>query len=36
MGGRKTTREHEGTNDTEVFLAKHNLQIWSSKRTNCC
>jgi hypothetical protein len=26
-GVTKTTREHQGTNNTEVFLAKHNLQI---------
>jgi hypothetical protein len=25
MGGSKTTREHQGTNNSEVFLAKHNL-----------
>jgi hypothetical protein len=32
MGRRKTTREHQSTNNSEVLLAKHNLQIWSSER----
>jgi hypothetical protein len=35
MGGSKTTREHQGINNSEVLLAKHNLQIWSSERTDC-
>jgi hypothetical protein len=35
MGGSKTTREHKGINNSEVLLAKHNLQIWSSERTDC-
>jgi hypothetical protein len=35
VGGSKTTREHQGTNNSEVLLAKHNLQIWSSERTDC-
>jgi hypothetical protein len=26
----KTTREHQSTNNSEVLLAEHNLQIWSS------
>jgi hypothetical protein len=34
IGGSKTTREHQGTNDPEVLLEKHNMQIWSSKRTD--
>jgi hypothetical protein len=35
MGRSKTIREHQGTNNLEVLLAKHNLQIWSSERTDC-
>jgi hypothetical protein len=35
MGGSKSTGEHQGTNDPEVLLEKHNLQIWSAKRTDC-
>jgi hypothetical protein len=35
MGGSKTTREHQGTKNSEILLAKHNLQIWSSERTDC-
>jgi ribonuclease HI len=35
MGGSKTTREHQGTNNSEVLLAKNNLQIWSSERNDC-
>jgi hypothetical protein len=35
MGRRKTNREHQGINNSEVFLAKHNLQIWSSERIGC-
>jgi hypothetical protein len=27
VGRSKTTREHQGTNNSEVLLAKHNLQI---------
>jgi hypothetical protein len=34
MGGSKTTRKHQGTNNSEVLLAKHNLQIWNSERTD--
>jgi hypothetical protein len=30
VGRSKTTREHQGTNNLEVLLAEHNLQIWSS------
>jgi hypothetical protein len=32
MGESKTTRQNQGTNNSEVFQAKHNLQIWSSER----
>jgi hypothetical protein len=35
VGRSKTTREHQGTNNSEVLLAKHKLQIWSSERTDC-
>jgi hypothetical protein len=35
VGISKTTREHQGTNNSEVLLAEHNLQIWSSERTDC-
>jgi hypothetical protein len=35
MGGSKSICEHQGTNDPEVLPAKHNLQIWSTKRTEC-
>jgi transposase InsO family protein len=34
MGGSKTTCEHQGTNNLEVLLVEHNLQIWSSERTD--
>jgi hypothetical protein len=34
VGRSKTTHEHQGTNNSEVLLAEHNLQIWSSQRTN--
>jgi hypothetical protein len=27
VGGSKTTREHQSTNNSEVLLAEHNLQI---------
>jgi hypothetical protein len=30
VGGSKTTRKHQSTNNSEVLLAEHNLQIWSS------
>jgi hypothetical protein len=30
VGRSKTTCEHRRTNNSEVFLAEHNLQIWSS------
>jgi hypothetical protein len=30
VGRSKTTREHQSTNNSEVLLAEHNLQIWSS------
>jgi hypothetical protein len=30
VGGSKTTHEHQSTNNSEVLLAQHNLQIWSS------
>jgi hypothetical protein len=30
MGRSKITREHQSTNNLEVLLAEHNLQIWSS------
>jgi hypothetical protein len=30
VGRSKTTREHQSTNNSEVLLAKHNLQMWSS------
>jgi hypothetical protein len=35
VGRSKTTCEHQGTNNSEILLAKHNLQIWSSERTDC-
>jgi hypothetical protein len=35
VGRSKTTREHQGTNNPEVLLVEHNLQIWSSERTDC-
>jgi hypothetical protein len=34
MVGSKSTREHHGTNNSEILLAKHNLQIRGSKRTH--
>jgi hypothetical protein len=34
MGGSKSTGEHHGTNDLEILLAKHSLQIQCSKRTD--
>jgi hypothetical protein len=30
VGRSKTTREHQSTNNSEVLLVEHNLQIWSS------
>jgi hypothetical protein len=30
VGRRKTTHEHQSTNNSEVLLAEHNLQIWGS------
>jgi hypothetical protein len=30
VGRSKTTREHQSTKNSEVLLAEHNLQIWSS------
>jgi hypothetical protein len=30
VGGSKTTREHQSTNNSEVLLAEYNLQLWSS------
>jgi hypothetical protein len=35
VGRSKTTREHQGTNNSEVLLAEHNLQIWSSEINDC-
>jgi hypothetical protein len=35
VGRSKTTCEHQGTNDSEVLLTEHNLQIWSSGGTDC-
>jgi hypothetical protein len=35
MGRSKTTCEHQSTNNLEVLLAKHNLQIWSSEGVDC-
>jgi hypothetical protein len=35
MGGSKSTSEHHGTNDPEILLTKHSLQIRGSKRTDC-
>jgi hypothetical protein len=35
VGRSKTTREHQGTNNSEVLLAEHNLQISSFERTDC-
>jgi hypothetical protein len=35
MGGSKSIGEYHGTNDSEILLAKHSLQIWGSKRTDC-
>jgi transposase InsO family protein len=32
VGRSKTTREHQGTNNSEVLLAKHNLQIFGVPR----
>jgi hypothetical protein len=34
-GRNKTTREHQGINNSEVLLAEHNLQIRSSERADC-
>jgi hypothetical protein len=30
VGRSKTTREHQSTNNSEVLLVEHNLQLWSS------
>jgi hypothetical protein len=30
VGGRKTTCEHQSTNNSEVLLAEHSLQVWGS------
>jgi hypothetical protein len=35
VGRSKATREHQSSNNSEVLLAEHNLQIWSSQRTDC-
>jgi hypothetical protein len=35
VGRSETTREHQSPNNLEVLLAEHNLQIWSSQRTDC-
>jgi hypothetical protein len=32
MGGSKSTSKHHGTNNPEILLAKHSLQIRGSKR----
>jgi hypothetical protein len=34
VGRSETTREHQSTNNSEVLLEEHNLQIWSSQRTD--
>jgi hypothetical protein len=30
VGRSKTTREHQSTNNSEVLLVEHNLQVWGS------
>jgi hypothetical protein len=30
VGGSKTTCEHQSTNNSEVLLAEHSLQVWGS------
>jgi hypothetical protein len=35
MGGGKTTCEHQSTNNSEVLLVEHSLQVWGSQRTDC-
>jgi hypothetical protein len=30
VGRSKNTRKHQSANNSEVLLAEHNLQIWSS------
>jgi hypothetical protein len=34
VGRGETTREHQSIYNSEVLLAEHNLQIWSSERTD--
>jgi hypothetical protein len=34
MGGSESFGEHHGTNNSEIILAKHSLQIRVSKRTD--
>jgi hypothetical protein len=35
VGRSETTHEHQSANNSEVLLAEHNMQIWSSERTDC-
>jgi hypothetical protein len=35
VGRSKTTREYQGTKNSEVLLVEHNLQIQRSERTDC-
>jgi hypothetical protein len=35
VGRSKATRKYQGTNNLEVLLVEHNLQIWSSERSDC-
>jgi hypothetical protein len=34
MGGSESIGEYHGTNNSEIFLAKHSMQIRGSKRTD--
>jgi hypothetical protein len=35
MAGGKSTCKHQSTNNSEVLLAEHSLQVWGPQRTDC-
>jgi hypothetical protein len=35
VGRSKATCEHQSTDNSEVLLAEHSLQVWGPQRTDC-